>query len=185
MTKRRPRRKTTRRVNFTNTAGFYQDAQGRTRPITKKNVGSALARGITIRRIVSKEGKKIVKNKPTDFLLPIKQRRSRDNWIAKITGTDPQYGLARTFLEPDEEVSIQIDGVGHRRALYKLEEGEMYEYNNEGDRKLRRVVNGELVAISKRKAKEYWTKIEKESAFSNVRGGNFDKAAAVAEEVGR
>jgi hypothetical protein len=42
-------------------SGFYRDEEGKTRPITSKNVGSALARGIVIKRVVSSEGEEIRK----------------------------------------------------------------------------------------------------------------------------
>jgi len=36
--------------------GYYRDDEGRTRPITSKNVRAALAKGIVIRKVVDKEG---------------------------------------------------------------------------------------------------------------------------------
>jgi len=36
--------------------GYFRDEEGRTRPITSRTVGSALARGLTIRRVVDEEG---------------------------------------------------------------------------------------------------------------------------------
>lgn len=55
-------------------------------------------------------------------------------WIAKITGTDKQYGLSRSFIEPD---SVEREHFNRPRTMitftYELEHG-LYECSSHGDR---------------------------------------------------
>jgi hypothetical protein len=107
-------------------SGYYRDEEGRTRPITSKNVGAALARGIVIKRVVDEEGKVVEKPTPQPKLKPsTKPQRlavpeREGTWVAKITGSDPQYHFARTFLDFYEKEGLN--------RVYKLGDG-IYELN--------------------------------------------------------
>jgi hypothetical protein len=56
-------------------------------------------------------------------------------WIARITGTDPHYGLSRTFLAP---VSVEREHFNRSRTIiecsYELQPDGLYELSAEGER---------------------------------------------------
>lgn len=62
-------------------------------------------------------------------------------WAAEVTGTDPKYGLARTFLDPSETW-------GHYKT-YELEDGKYYNYLNDKKQHFVKVVNGKIVKMTK------------------------------------
>ena len=62
--------------------GFYRDEAGRTRPITRKNVGRALARGTVIRRVVYAEDPALPSHKD-DPRIVVKQSESNIVMVEK------------------------------------------------------------------------------------------------------
>lgn len=62
-------------------------------------------------------------------------------WAAEITGTDNNYGLARKFINP-------IETKGNYKT-YQLKEGKCYNYLNDNKQHFAKVVNSELIEMSK------------------------------------
>jgi len=59
--------------------GYYRDEEGRTRPITKKNVAAALSKGTTIRKVVGTKGETIISHTTME-------EKWRKKYPPKITG---------------------------------------------------------------------------------------------------
>lgn len=72
--------------------------------------------------------------------------RRHKSYIAEIVGKDWQYGIDRKFVSKQD---------GNRRVQYaELKEGRSYEIQDAGDREYVKVINGQLVEISKDEALE-------------------------------
>ena len=130
--------------------GYYRDGEGRTRPITSKSVGAALAKGVVIKRVVDSDGQ--VVEPPRKGIYQLRTPRSQAVWVAQITGPDPQYRFERHFLNV-YDVDIRTD----QRISY-LEEG-IFEYCLPGGkREFIKVQNGEATKISKGKVEKMFPK---------------------------
>lgn len=62
-------------------------------------------------------------------------------WAAEVTGTNEKYGLAREFINP-------VETAGNYRT-YELKEGKYYNYLNDKKQHFVKVVNAELVEMTK------------------------------------
>ena len=85
-------------------------------------------------------------NEPVRVEVSEGSRRHHKSYIAEIIGKDSMYGLDRKFVSEQD---------GSRRVLYaELKEGRSYEIQDAGDREYVKVVNGQMVEISKDEALE-------------------------------
>lgn len=62
-------------------------------------------------------------------------------WVAEVTGTDDKYGLARSFINP-------VETRGNYKT-YELKEGKYYNYLNDDEQHFVKVVNAELIEMTK------------------------------------
>lgn len=103
-------------------------------------------------------------------------------WVAEITGVDPKFGLARTFLEPMNDWSkasaAWSGNVYGRVANFALRDGNLYEVSRcRGNPSKRRVVR-EFIAVAGGKRE----KLEPEEALARVDGGGTAAKLAIAED---
>jgi hypothetical protein len=84
-------------------------------------------------------------------------------WVAEITGFDPQYKYARTFLKFKKDYS-RANSKGSRGvyAEYILDEGKIYDVKNNKQRYFCKVDNWQIVRIDETEVKE-WLKSRSES----------------------
>jgi len=130
--------------------GYYRDNEGRTRPITSKSVGAALAKGVVIKRVVDSDGQVV---KQPRKVYELRTPRSNAVWVAHITGPDPQYRFARRFFDVFD-VDVNSD-----QRIYYLEEG-IYEYCLPGNQRVFLKVHegGEATKISKARVEKLFPK---------------------------
>lgn len=76
----------------------------------------------------------------------------KTSWVARITGTDPKYGLAREFLPKRDVTQSRSNVYRDLQWAVKLEDGAIYEYrfaisSGQEQRGFWRVVDGQLVDV--------------------------------------
>ncbi len=62
-------------------------------------------------------------------------------WVAEVTGTDDKFGLERRFINP-----VEIKG---NYRTYELKEGKYYNYLNNNKQHFVKVVNAELIEMTR------------------------------------
>ena len=62
-------------------------------------------------------------------------------WVAEVTGTDDKFGLERRFINP-----VEIKG---NYRTYELKEGKYYNYLNNNKQHFVKVVNAELIELTR------------------------------------
>ena len=125
----------------------------------------------------------------TDATTTIRQRRGvgyaghlgQRAYLARITGTDPHYGLQREFLSADR---VERDHFGRSRYIvtlsYEVGHG-LYEEQSEGDRRI-------LMAWSRRDGSVTWTSISSDARIAAMlrlmdRGESFDDARRATKQA--
>lgn len=84
-------------------------------------------------------------------------------WVARITGRDPRYGLAREFVGSKRDFA-EANGTGSRGVYrwYELDEGGVYEVNaplswKHADRYFCRSERGKVVRMSREEVESWLT----------------------------
>jgi len=83
--------------------------------------------GYNTNKEVMNMGRTIRRTQKTENGLIVKLAHYKGEWVAEITGTDPKYKFARTFLDPIEEDWSASGETGW--SYYKLENGKIYQVN--------------------------------------------------------
>lgn len=76
----------------------------------------------------------------------------KTNWVAKITGTDPKYGLAREFVRKRDVTRARSNVYRDLEWTISLDDGAIYEYrfatsSRQEERGFWQVQGGQLVEI--------------------------------------
>lgn len=88
--------------------------------------------------------------KSTLYTLELRYNKKHRPWVARIKGTDEQFGFEREFLNPDEQ--------DHQTMEFLLSEG-IYEYS-ENRREFISVKDGDATIIQKQDVIDYFDNLE-------------------------